>query len=225
MKMENKKYYEAYDERYKIAHSKGISWSSDIRTPIVLATLNKYNIRPEQMILEIGCGEGRDSRAVLDGGYNLIATDISDEAVKYCKSIMPKYKDKFSVVDCLSDKLNQKFDFIFAVAVIHMLVLDEDRDKFYRFIYDNLSKDGVALICTMGDGIYEMKTDISDAFSLQERNHSSGKMMVTATSCRIVSFDTFENELKRNNLVVKGKGITESFPDFDKLMYAVVVKD
>ena len=73
----------------------------------------------------------------------------------------------FKVLDCLSDKLDSKFDFIFGIAVIHMLVPDEDRDGFYQFIRNHLTEDGIALICTMGDGKSERQTDISAAFTLQ----------------------------------------------------------
>ena len=69
---------------------------------------------------------------------------------------------------------------------------------------------------------FEKESDISTAFDLQERTHASGKMMLAATSCRMVSFRTFESELERNNLDIKEKGITSSMPDFDSLMYAVV---
>lgn len=30
------KYYKAYDERYKTVHLKGVSWSSDKSSPVVL---------------------------------------------------------------------------------------------------------------------------------------------------------------------------------------------
>ena len=217
-----KKYYQAYDERYKTVHEKGLSWSSDSCTPIVMETIHKYNISSNHQLLEIGCGEGRDSKAVLENGYNLIATDISNEAIEYCKRIMPNYKNHFSVLDCLSNKLDKQFDFIYAIAVIHMLVLDEDRDGFYQFIYNHLNDTGIALICTMGDGNIEIQSDISKAFELQEREHETGKMMVAGTSCRMVSFTTFEEELERNQLEIIEKGITSSLPDFDSLMYVVV---
>lgn len=119
-------------------------------------------------------------------------------------------------------RLEETFNFIFAIAVVHMLVLDEDRDGFYRFIRSHLTAEGKALICTMGDGEFEMQSDISIAFTLQERNHDSGKMMVAGTSCRMVSWNTLENELARNGLTIIEKGITSSLPDFNCLMYAVV---
>lgn len=224
MELSAKKYYDAYDERYKTAHKCGVSWSSDVSTPIVMETINKYHIGRHQPILEIGCGEGRDSRAVLENGYALKATDISKEAIAYCKQQMPQYADHFSVLDCLSGKLDASFDFIFGIAVIHMLVPDADRNSFYQFIRNHLSANGIALICAMGDGQFEMQSDITQAFTLQERNHESGKMMVAGTSCRMVSFPVFEAELARNGLAILEKGITASLPDFNSLMYAVVRK-
>lgn len=222
--IDNRKYYTAYNERYKTAHQQGISWASDASTPIVMEVINKYNITPNHQILEIGCGEGRDSRTVLDFGYQLIATDISHEAIEYCKRLMPNHQSNFKVLDCLSDDCDQLFDFIYGIAIIHMLVLDEDRDGFYQFIYHHLKENGLALICTMGDGRFESQSDISQAFTLQERNHVSGKMIVAGTSCRMVSFETFEAELKRNKLEIVEKGITNALPDFNSLMYVVVKK-
>ncbi|MBQ7875154.1 MAG: class I SAM-dependent methyltransferase [Oscillospiraceae bacterium] len=219
-----KKYYEAYDERYKTVHEKGLSWSSGINTPIVMKVIEKYRITQDMKILEIGCGEGRDSKTVLDFGYGLTATDISKEAVSYCKKIMPQYAGSFSVMDCLSDNPDEKFDFIYAIAVIHMLVPDKDRNGFYSFIFDHLTENGTALICTMGNGEIESQSDINEAFDLKERNHKSGKIMVAGTSCRMVSFNTFEKELRQNGLEIIEKGITASLPDFDSLMYAVVKK-
>lgn len=219
-----KKYYEAYDERYKTVHLKGVSWSSEKSSPIVLDIIKKYKINASSTILEIGCGEGRDSKTVLESGYNLFATDISKEAIEYCKNIMPLYKSHFGILDCLNDKHQNKYDFIYSVAVIHMLVLEEDRNLFFRFINEHLTKDGIALICTMGDGMTEMQSDINDAFKLYEREHKSGKIVVAGTSCRMVSFETFESEIKSNNLIVIEKGITSALPDFDSLMFAVVRK-
>ena len=219
-----KKYYEACNERYKTIHKKGFSWSSDISTPIVLETIKKLNISKEDSLLEIGCGEGRDAKAILEQGYNLLATDISIEAINYCKVTMPAFADHFAILNCLNDDNTGKYHFIFAVAVIHMLVLDEDRQKFYEFIHDHLENDGFALICWMGNGEMEMKTDIDEAFSLKKREHHSGEVEVAATSCRIVSFETIEREIKDAGLCIVDKGITSSFPDFDSLIFVVVKK-
>lgn len=222
MKRESRKYYEAYEERYKTAHAHGVSWEHDVSTPIVMDTLEKYQIRQNARLLEIGCGEGRDARAVLERGYDLVAADISKEAIAYCQRRMPQYEQHFRVLDCLCDELDEKFDFIFAVAIIHMFVLDENRQGFYQFIRNHLQEKGIALICTMGDGIAERQSDIRTAFTLQERNHESGKIMVAGTSCRMVSWDTFEKEIAHSGLTLIEKGMANALPNFDSLMYAVV---
>lgn len=217
-----KKYYEAYDERYKAVHERGLSWSSNAPTPIVLDKILEQGVNKSASILEIGCGEGRDSFFVANRGYKLYATDISKEAINYCQKIYPEIKDCFAVLDCLNDRHKQKYDFIYSVAVIHMFVLDDDRKKFYNFIYEHLKPNGTALICSMGDGKIEFSSDIASAFELQEREHVSGKMTVAGTSCRMVSFNSFVKELNENGLAIIEKGITEALPDFNKLMYALV---
>ena len=215
-------YYKAYDERYKAIHQKGHSWAAENRTPIVLETIRKFAIAETAQVLEIGCGEGRDARAVLEAGFDLTATDISAEAIRYCKEHFPAYENRFRVMDCLADRISQRYDFIYAVAVVHMLVRDEDRDGFYSFIREHLKKTGLALILSMGDGEFEMQSDIRTAFQLQERNHFSGKVQVAGTSCRMVSFPTFEAEIARNGLEIVEKGLCEAMPDFNSLLYAVV---
>ena len=203
-------------------HARGMSWSSTISTPLVMKTLEQYQITPKHRLLEIGCGEGRDSRTVLEHGFQLLATDVSPEAIAYCRKTIPDYADHFRVLDCLADQLTETYDFIFAIALIHMLVPDEDRNGFYQFIRNHLSLQGIALICTMGDGEMETQSDISAAWTLQERSHESGKMLVAATSCRMVSWNTWEKELARNHLTLIEKGITAALPDFSSLMYAIV---
>ena len=95
---------------------------------------------------------------------------------------------------------------------------------FYRFIHDHLNDNGLALICSMGDGIKESVSDTSKAFDMVERNHESDFVKVPSASLRMVSFDTFENEIISNNLSIIEKGITPSLPDFNDLMYAIVKK-
>ena len=123
------KYYEAYDKRYDKMHSLGLEWEKKDPSPIVKNIIQKYNIKKEQAILEIGCGEGRDARVLLEDGYNILASDVSQEVINYCTN---KYNsDRFIKLDVVTENLNKKFDFIYSVAVIHMLVDNVDRLKFF----------------------------------------------------------------------------------------------
>ena len=221
-----RKYYEAYDDRYRQIHSQNLQWFYDEPTPIVMETIHKFRIRQDQPVLELGCGEGRDAHSLLKQGYSLLATDISPAAISYAQKKWPEFADHFSVLDCIDDEIAEEYDFIYAIAVIHMFVEDSDREQFYTFIREHLNSNGIALICTMGDGKTEHQTDIRTAFNLQNRVHeqTGTEVQIASTSCRMVSFETLHTELKRNGLEIVKEGITTAQPDFSKLMYVIVKK-
>ncbi len=223
-KMECKKYYEAYDDRYRQVHEKSLQWFSNNYSKIVEDTISEYSIKKDMKILEIGCGEGRDALYFLNNGYNILATDISQTAIDYCKCKCPQKQDSFKVLNCLTDRVNESFDFIYAISVLHMLVLDNDRSAFYRFIYDQLNVSGIALFCTIGNGEEESSSDISTAFELQQRFHEATgeELYIAGTSCRKVSFDSLKKEISDNNLELIEIGLTSIMPDFPTVMFAIV---
>ena len=218
------KYYEAYDKRYKQVHDKGLSWSTNNNTKIVEDMIDKYNLEKES-ILEIGCGEGRDARYLLNKNYDVLATDVSQEAIDYCKRNDAIHEDNYKVLDVLNNNLQDKYGFIYSIACLHMLVLDEDRNNFYKFIFNHLEDSGYALILTMGDGIIESISDINKAFDTIKRIHqeSNQEVEVATTSCRIVNFDTLLKEIN-NKFEVIEYGITKIENHFDKIMYMLIKK-
>jgi len=219
-----RKYYEAYDDRYRQIHSRDLQWFCDDPTPIVAETIREFDITLEHKILELGCGEGRDAYPLLQAGLQVLATDISPAAIAFARKKWPEYAENFAVLDCVAGETDGKFDFIYAVAVVHMLVEDAHRNAFYRFIRKHLTPNGIALICTMGDGQTERQTDTHTAFDLQERTHeqTGTQVQIAFTSCRMVNFETLRAELRRNGLHLLKEGITWAPPDFPVLMYAVV---
>ena len=221
-----RQYYEAYDDRYRQVHQKSLKWFSDSPSQIVEETLQKYKTDDRMKILEIGCGEGRDAVYLLEKGYHVTATDISPVAIEHCKEWFPDYSNCFQVLDCLSQHLDEKFKFIYAVSVLHMLVLDKDRKRFYQFISNHLTDDGFALLCTLGDGKEESRSDIQSAFDLQKGIHETTgtELLIAGTSCRKVNFDTLGKEISNNSLELTESGITSIMPDFPTIMYAVVRK-
>ena len=222
--MTERKYYEAYDDRYRQVHQAGLQWFTHNSSPIVEEVITKYNITPAMQLLELGCGEGRDAQHLLKRGFGVTATDISPAAIDFCKSRFPAYGQHFKVLDCVKGALPERFDFIYAVAVVHMLLLDEDRNAFYQFIRHHLTEEGLALICTMGDGETERCSDIHTAFELQERNCQGKPILVAGTSCRIVSIDSFQHELTANRLEILELGQTCIPNEFSAMMYAIVRK-
>lgn len=224
--MDSRKYYEAYDDRYIQVHRENLRWFADTPSGIVKDIMDQFGISRTDPLLEIGCGEGRDAGYLLSNGFNVFASDVSENAVSFCRKQYPDHSERFFVLDCITGELPGKFAFIYAVAVVHMLVLDADRDCFYSFIREHLTDRGIALICSMGDGITERKTDISGAFDLQERIHepTGSVLQIASTSYRSVSFGNFVREIERNGLTIFKSGLTDVAPDYSCMMYAVVRK-
>lgn len=220
-------YYKAYDKRYRQTYENNSLWEISERTKEVIDTLKKYKITKNSNILELGCGEGRDAIYLLDNGYNVLGVDYSFTVIDKCNELTNyKYVNNFKQLDLIENSLNEKFDFIYSVAVIHMFVLDEHRNKFYNFIYDHLKDNGIALIISMGDGALEINSDLEKAFDDTKRvNINTNKeIMVASTSCRVKKIDEMEKEIKLNNFEILEEKIIDDVPSFNKCMLFIVKK-
>lgn len=223
--MNDRKYYEAYDDRYRQVHEENLLWFSQEPSKILWDIMEKFAVGKKQRILELGCGEGRDASVLLKRGYSLLATDISEEAILFCRKRFG-HEQQFQILDCVRGGLEDKFHFIYAISVLHMLVADEDRAAMLRFVHDHLEENGIALICSMGDGQMECCSDPSTAFALQERVHEATgrKLFLAGTSYRGVRFPVLEMELEDAGFKIVEEGITRIDPDYRNVMYAVVAK-
>ncbi len=219
-----RRYYEAYDDRYRQVHAEGLTWFQSDPSPVVREVMNAYGIGKQHRLLEIGCGEGRDAAPLLREGYALTATDISPAAIDFCRRAYPEKAESFRVLDCIRGECEERFDFIYAVAVLHMLVEDADREAFYRFLREHLAPGGIGLICSMGNGQIERCSDPQMAFELREREHweDGRRLQIAATSCRMVTHETFRREIRESGLRLLQERITEDVPGFAFMMVAVV---
>ena len=222
------KYYEAYDERYKIYHKeKGNAWAGDLPSKELKDILLKYGATTNSSVLEIGCGEGQNALYLLDQGFNVKASDVSPEAVKWCKTNCKNksWEKNFFVLDILNNNLTEKFDYIMSISTLHMLVLDEHRKAFFDFVATHLNKNGVAIITSMGDGIKEQNnTDVTKAFTMVTRNNGAGEVVVPQTSCRIVSWENLIKEITNSNLVIQDKYISTTISGFNSSMVVIIKK-
>ena len=218
-------YYKAYDLRYRQVHAEGLRWFADEPTALVREVLHRFHITKDMPILEIGCGEGRDAIPLLCEGYSLLATDVSEEAVRYV-SARTEHADAVRVFDALTDKLDKDFAFIYAVAVLHMLVEDADRAAFYRTIRTHLREDGLSLVCSMGDGRTEQCTDPSRAFEPQQRVHeATGRTLtIASTTCRMATTDILIAEAEAAGLRVIECGTCRIDPDYATVTYLLLKK-
>lgn len=224
-----RKYYEAYEDRYKKIHTEEkISWADETPSKIILEILLKYGANKNSRILEIGCGEGQNAIYLLLNGLNVIATDVSPEAISWCKAQCKQnaIDDKnFFVLDALNNNLREKYDFIYTISTLHMLVKDEDRHKFLKFICSRLKDNGKSVITIMGDGKNERNDcDITKSFDLTQREFKGKQVNVATTSCRIVNWGTFLSELESSGLAIVEKFNTSEISGFNNSMLVIVKK-
>lgn len=225
-----RRYYEAYDDRYRQAHAAGLAWFTQQASQIVLQTVHKLGLNGNSRMLELGCGEGRDAKALLACGYDLMASDVSPEAIAHCRKMLPQHAERFFVLDAVEQQPKETYDFVYAIAVLHMLVEEDDRLAFLRFVCGSLKEGGTALLCMLGDGTVQRAGDVSTAFDLQERTHwQTGRTLcVAGTSCRIVDRETLRGELDAAGLEIAEAGMTVieeyAIPDFLPEMMYVLVK-
>ena len=225
----DKKYYEAYDDRYKQVHqSHNKPWAGYRPSPTIEKLLKKYGANSSSSILEIGCGEGQNAIYLLQKNYNLEASDVSPEAIRWCKEqarIAGVEEDRFFVMDILNNHLDKKYDFIFSVAVLHMLVDDKDRREFFNFVRNHLKDTGKAFIVVMGDGKMTRKTDSTKAFELSDRPFGDKTIQVATTSCRMVTWEQYLQEFEDANLKVLDHYLDKTISGFAISMVAVVEKE
>ena len=220
-------YYKAYDKRYEQVYKNKMLWSSKKYTPDVVNTIKLLKIKKNDSILDLGCGEGRDANYLLSNNYNVLALDYSKNVINKCNELSNnKYFNKFKQFDLITDKLENSFDFIYSVAVLHMFVLEKHRNKFFKFLYDHLNTNGKALICILGDGNEEYCSNLGDAFKNSKRTilNNMTDINVVSTTCRIVNWKFLEMEIKNNKLVIEKKWISENIPEFKKSMCVIISK-
>jgi len=219
-------YYKAYDNRYRQVHKKGLLWELTERTIEVEEIIKKYKFQNKN-ILELGCGEGRDAIYLLNNNYNVLAVDYSKEAINKCNELTNnKYVKNFKQLDLITDTLDNKFNFIYSIAVLHMFVTEKHRKRYWNFIKEHLEKDGIALIVSMGDGKEVFSSNIDNAFDDVIRKHSitNDKILVSSTSCCIKSIEQLKYEINESGLRCIEMWISNRIPNFDKCICMLVTK-
>ena len=88
------------------------------------------------------------------------------------------------------------------------------------------TEQGVAMLSTIlkTDVAEEISIKIMDAFVVRKNINTNKEIMVTSTSCNIVEFATFKEEIIRNNFKIIKCYISSDIPNFDKCICAIISK-
>ena len=110
-----------YDDKYR---SEELYWGKQ-PSSIARILFQRYPPQEDQTLLDIGCGEGRDSVFFARNGYRVTGFDSSTEGVR--KSIALAEEQRLSVVFFQADinecRLQDFYDVVFASGALHYIPL------------------------------------------------------------------------------------------------------
>ena len=141
---------------WKAEYKKGIPhWAEDMNPSIFakefVETMRSYKT---SSVLEVGCGNGRDSILFAKSGFKVTSIDIVPEAVELAKTNAKKAKVDITVKVANVEKLpfdDASFGAVFTLSVLHSTNLDKSLPEVVRV----LEPGGVAFIHIYGDTQFE----------------------------------------------------------------------
>lgn len=100
------------------------------------------NIKDGSSVLDVGCGNGRLLEVLENKKITYLGVDNSEELITLAQKNYPHYS--FKVVDILDlkNKINQKFDLVISVAVLHHLPSGKLQVQALEQLKKMLSTDG-----------------------------------------------------------------------------------
>ena len=99
-------------------------------------------LRTKQNILEIGCGNGRDSKFFSSKGHHVTGLDRSGKAIELCKSLYSNEPIEFffGAVTHIAKTNKKQYDLIYSRFVIHAMSMDEELEMLktsYQLLNNN----------------------------------------------------------------------------------------
>jgi trans-aconitate methyltransferase len=109
--------------------------------------ISKLNLRGDEHILDIGCGDGKVTAEIARALPRGLATgiDASPQMIKFAKKTFPDLK--FRVMDARKIKFARRFDFVFSNAALHWV---DDHRTFLRGASSVLKRGGRLVVSCGG---------------------------------------------------------------------------
>ena len=147
MKINRQNYLQAYDERYKtVYNNKGAYWYKPIAHAVIGKYFSSINDTTNKKVLDIGCGEGRNSIYLSSLGFKVFSIDNSEVAISILKDKIIKNSlgIKYYKADFITSSIykNNYFDFVIDCEFSHLLVFNKDRSLFFNKILSILKNNG-----------------------------------------------------------------------------------
>ena len=141
---------------WKAEYSKGIPhWAEDMEPSLFakdfVKLMTKYDVKS---VLEVGCGNGRDSIHFAKSGFRATSIDIVPKAVTLAKANAKKARAGIDIRVASVEKLpfgDASFDAVFTLSVLHSTNLKKSLPEVHRV----MKIGGIAFIYIYGDTQFE----------------------------------------------------------------------
>ena len=135
----------------KFGLDSNFKWKNDPRQYFISLARYKFVskvLKGRKDVLEVGCGDGFNSRIVKQNVKNLTISDAEIIFKDYFEKIkVKKWKTNFIINDFLNSKINKKFDAIYSLDVLEHIPKKKE-NKFIKNINYSLKKNGILIIGT-----------------------------------------------------------------------------
>lgn len=120
-----------YEERYRSGEYYWGITPNDLAFEVLRA---KYPTRPLRL-LEIGCGEGRDSVFFAKNGYEVTAFDLTESGIEKAKRLADVHQVEvnFFRADMRQFRLEEEFDVIYSSGVFHIIPQELRKEIFQNY--------------------------------------------------------------------------------------------
>ena len=150
--MDNKEYWTDYYKKHP--------------NPVEPSTFAKFCtgfLEENKSLIELGCGNGRDSVYFAGKQVNVTAVDQVDEEMEYLNNKYEANNLKFVSEDFTNMGTDNSYDYVYSRFTIHSID-SEAETRVFNWIYNQLNKDGYFFleVRSLNDPMFKKGEQISD---------------------------------------------------------------
>jgi cyclopropane fatty-acyl-phospholipid synthase-like methyltransferase len=163
--------------------------------------ISKY-LKKDKLLIELGCGNGRDSTYFSKLGVNTVGVDQCQDEIKHLSKKYSSNNLSFKIHDFTRMSTNKQYNYIYSRFTLHSV--DEDAEnRVLKWAYNSLHKYGLFFI--------ELRSIDDDMYKkgIKKRDNVS----ITDHYRRFAEFDKLKNKLTEEGFdiieSIKSKGIAK----------------